>query len=84
MKVHANLSQLKAQYNIEQKVLGKGTFGNIEIAQTDFLRFYTRSECNKLVKSKILNTHEDVTDQPQMIMTMITDILIVNSRPRNR
>ena len=29
MKVHANLSQLKAQYDIETKVLGKGAFGKV-------------------------------------------------------
>lgn len=33
MKVHANLSQLKAQYNIEQKVLGKGAFGKVYRAE---------------------------------------------------
>ena len=29
MKIHANLAQLKAQYDIETKVLGKGAFGKV-------------------------------------------------------
>ena len=29
VKIHANLAQLKAQYEIETKVLGKGAFGKV-------------------------------------------------------